>query len=200
MLAPAATFSHKTLELWNDTWDITSLFPVRIVFVAVVGECGQLDVDLVLHWILYEFLCMAWCWTRFIYFGLRFQLLVFFLIEMTVLYIYDSHPKDKTSGWPTYPNKGNHHTCRMTSFYSETDHFDGLVPEIRDSSALAGTYPPTCLSFQYASLQPLLAKLFVVLGAVSIRKTVLPGMAIPMLKIRRPNGRLIFNMENAIRR
>ena len=39
-----------------------------------------------------------------------------------------------------------------------------------------------------------------VLGAVSIRKTVLPGMAISMLKIRRPNGRLIFNMEIAIRR
>ena len=39
-----------------------------------------------------------------------------------------------------------------------------------------------------------------ILGAVSIRKTVLPGMAIPMSKIRRPNGRLIFNMENAIRR
>ena len=37
-------------------------------------------------------------------------------------------------------------------------------------------------------------------GAVSIRKTVLPGRAIPMLKIRRPNGRLIFNMEIAIRR
>ena len=37
-------------------------------------------------------------------------------------------------------------------------------------------------------------------GSVSIRKTVLPGMAIPMLKIRRPNGRLIFNMEIAIRR
>ena len=37
-------------------------------------------------------------------------------------------------------------------------------------------------------------------GAVSIRKTVLPGMAIPMLKIRRPKGRLIFNMEIAIRR
>ena len=35
-------------------------------------------------------------------------------------------------------------------------------------------------------------------GAVSIRKTVLPGMAIPMLKIRRPNGRLIFNMEITI--
>ena len=38
------------------------------------------------------------------------------------------------------------------------------------------------------------------LGAVSIRKTVLPGMAIPILKIRRPNGRLIFNMEIAIHR
>ena len=37
-------------------------------------------------------------------------------------------------------------------------------------------------------------------GAVSVRKTVLPGMAILMLKIRRPNGRLIFNMEIAIRR
>ena len=35
-------------------------------------------------------------------------------------------------------------------------------------------------------------------GAVSIRKTVLQGMAIPMLKIRRPNGRLIFNMGIAI--
>ena len=32
------------------------------------------------------------------------------------------------------------------------------------------------------------------LGAVSIRKTVLLGMAIPMSKIRRPTGRLIFNM------
>ena len=31
-------------------------------------------------------------------------------------------------------------------------------------------------------------------GAVSIRKTVLLGMVIPMLKIRRPTGRLIFNM------
>ena len=31
-------------------------------------------------------------------------------------------------------------------------------------------------------------------GAFSIRKTVLPGMGIPMLKIRRPVGRLIFNM------
>ena len=37
-------------------------------------------------------------------------------------------------------------------------------------------------------------------GAVSIRKTVLPGMAIPMLKIRRPNGRLIFNIGITIPR
>ena len=37
-------------------------------------------------------------------------------------------------------------------------------------------------------------------GAVSIRQTVLPGMAIPMLKIRRPNGRLIFNVEITIRK
>ena len=37
-----------------------------------------------------------------------------------------------------------------------------------------------------------------ILGAVSIRKTVLLGMAIPMLKIRRPLGRLIFNMGIAI--
>ena len=38
------------------------------------------------------------------------------------------------------------------------------------------------------------------LGAVSIRKTVLPGVAILMLKIRRPNGRLIFNIGIAIPR
>ena len=50
-------------------------------------------------------------------------------------------------------------------------------------------------AYYYASLW-----LLITWGAVSIRKTVLPGMAIPMLKIRRPNGRLIFNMENAIRR
>ena len=36
------------------------------------------------------------------------------------------------------------------------------------------------------------------LGAVSIRKTVLQGMTIPILKIRRPYGRLIFYMEIAI--
>ena len=35
---------------------------------------------------------------------------------------------------------------------------------------------------------------------VSLKKTVLPGMTIHMLKIRRPNGLLIFNMDIAIRR
>ena len=70
----------------------------------------------------------------------------------------------------------------------------------------------SCMDYGYA-LRRLLAiravpqikheareELIVDLGAVSIIKTVLPGMAIPMLKIRRPNGRLIFNMEIAIRR
>ena len=52
---------------------------------------------------------------------------------------------------------------------------------------------PMKVSFDFVLIQWLL-------GAVSIRKTVLPGMAIPMLKIRRPNGRLILNMEIAIRR
>ena len=49
-------------------------------------------------------------------------------------------------------------------------------------------------------LCPIFGPMIKALGAVSIRKTVLPGMVIPMLKIRRPNGRLIFNMEIAIRR
>ena len=53
-------------------------------------------------------------------------------------------------------------------------------------------------SFNFPSLMKI--PLLKLQGAVSIRKTVLPGMAIPMLKIRRPNGRLIFNMESAIRR
>ena len=51
-----------------------------------------------------------------------------------------------------------------------------------------------------AKLQPVIDDLKYDQGAVSIRKTVLQGMVIPMLKIRRPNGRLIFNMEIAIRR
>ena len=61
----------------------------------------------------------------------------------------------------------------ITKIRFSWEHIDGLGQERRNSIANA-------------------------LGAVSIRKTVLPGMAIPMLKIRRPNGRLIFNMEIAI--
>ena len=63
---------------------------------------------------------------------------------------------------------------------------------------LGYVYTLQCVSLFHSLLQYLIAP--EVLGAVSIRKTVLPGMAIPMLKIRRPNGRLIFNMEIAIRR
>ena len=67
-------------------------------------------------------------------------------------------------------------------------------------------YSKECLSFQYRSYTKrtthvVLFRVWDILqGAVSIRKTVLPGMAIPMLKIRRPNGGLIFNMEITIRR
>ena len=60
--------------------------------------------------------------------------------------------------------------------------------------------PPTWTSSVYSTLVMDLWLWHRVQGAVSIRKTVLPGMAIPMLKIRRPSGRLIFNMEIAIRR
>ena len=38
------------------------------------------------------------------------------------------------------------------------------------------------------------------LGAVSIRKTVLPGMTQTQTQTQTPNGRLIFNMEITIRR
>ena len=80
------------------------------------------------------------------------------------------------------------------------------VPEF----ALSETFPFLFLTFDWGDC-PLKIRIecrgtrvFIVSdrdqGAVSIRKTVLPGMAIPMLKIRRPNGRLIFNMEIAIRR
>ena len=62
--------------------------------------------------------------------------------------------------------------------------------KMHHTSPLWTSYGASFLSFLGANYQ----------GAVSIRKTVLPGMAIPMLKIRRPNGRLIFNMEIAIRR
>ena len=68
---------------------------------------------------------------------------------------------------------------------------------VKVPGAGASKYIPKYL-WDHFSLPFVLA--FGTLGAVSIRKTVLPGMAIPMLKIRRPNGRLIFNMEIAIRR
>ena len=56
------------------------------------------------------------------------------------------------------------------------------------------------LPTSFMVILPALGQSYARTGAVSIRKTVLPGMAIPMLKIRRPNGRLIFNMEIAIHR
>ena len=74
--------------------------------------------------------------------------------------------------------------------------------QYRDSHVKDKTVSPTVLSLTWES--PYLGKTVFILrralGAVSIRKTVLPGMAIPMLKIRRPIGRLIFNMEITIRR
>ena len=72
-------------------------------------------------------------------------------------------------------------------------------------------YIPPCMSgvvlLEFGGIVVILAILYWLgslasrnLGAISIRKTVLPGMSIPMLKIRRPDGRLILNMEIAIRR
>ena len=63
--------------------------------------------------------------------------------------------------------------------------FDGLVPTWMTSDRNQDSFNEIWMVSQ---------------GAVSIRKTVLPDMVIPMLKIRRPDGRLIFNMEIAIRR
>ena len=63
-----------------------------------------------------------------------------------------------------------------------------------------GFWAPVSCLWQSCGELPVRSPAYRDQGAVSIRKTVLPGMAIPMLKIRRPNGRLIFNMEIAIRR
>ena len=65
---------------------------------------------------------------------------------------------------------------------------------------LSGPMPVSLLTYIVCVARAQCDKVCNHLGAVSIRKTVLPGMAIPMLKIRRPNGRLIFNMKIAIRR
>ena len=51
-----------------------------------------------------------------------------------------------------------------------------------------------CISLSHLWYVVVFFLMWLIQGAVSIRKTVLPGMAIPMLKIRRPNGRLIFNI------
>ena len=73
------------------------------------------------------------------------------------------------------------------------------VPEVIKNTTCV---PFTNISFNTALEQAMHCELSLsrCQGAVSIRKTVLPGMAIPMLKIRRPNDRLIFNMEITIRR
>ena len=74
--------------------------------------------------------------------------------------------------------------------YQETIHYAYFCTEARTQTHTHNTHSESKCGCAGVSDQ----------GAVSIRKTVLPGMAIPMLKIRRPNGRLIFNMEIAIRR
>ena len=87
----------------------------------------------------------------------------------------------------------------MCNFIVNTVPADGLAP--LGARPSAGTVMTKSRSHTYTG--PALKGLALTdptpqLGAVSIRKTVLPGMVIPMLKIRRPNGRLIFNMEIAI--
>ena len=72
--------------------------------------------------------------------------------------------------------------------------------QYRDSHVEDKTVSPTVLSLTLESPYPGKTVFIFLDGAVSIRKTVLPGMAIPMLKIRRPNDRLIFNIEITIRR
>ena len=61
------------------------------------------------------------------------------------------------------------------------------------------TQKDPCIAGAAWGTTPWCVLVFLVTGG-RLNKTVLPGMAIPMLKIRRPNGRLIFNMEIAIRR
>ena len=94
----------------------------------------------------------------------------------------------------------------VISFYSSLGQ-QGVDRLLKIYHAVSGpqgdAYPGELRSLVKHQTHPLLDNLggmANVQGAVSIRKTVLPGMAIPMLKIRRPNGRLIFNMEIAIRR
>ena len=78
-----------------------------------------------------------------------------------------------------------HFDWRFNCQYVIVSQYINLVPAGRQTVPTNAKFYDTILRHQ---------------GAVSIRKTVLPGMAIPMSKIRRPNGRLIFNMQIAIRR
>ena len=95
-----------------------------------------------------------------------------------------------SEGWD-YNNPKNNNL--FPNFWESGGRFDKILYSICIECLLFfGQSPPF---LRYGVGFPLLNQ-----GAVSIRKTVLPGMAIPMLKIRRPNGRLIFNMEITIRR
>ena len=72
-------------------------------------------------------------------------------------------------------------------------------PELSCHTRIMYNPPRSCFVLKLKELMsPLLKFCRWKQGAVSIRKTVLLGMAIPMLKIRRPTGRLIFNMGIAI--
>ena len=74
--------------------------------------------------------------------------------------------------------------CQLQfNIWSRNHRFQQRVPKFQMSYKRRCQDCSTCNSYQ---------------GAVSIRKTVLLGMVIPMLKIRRPTGRLIFNMGIAI--
>ena len=111
-----------------------------------------------------------------------------------------SHWYFSTTHWFSIASPGK------MSFFEANIKFNYFSRHDLNSLTFTGLYEPwliviSKLMTQYLSkLGNLKERLCQVQGAVSIRKTVLPAMAIPMLKIRRPNGRLIFNMEIAIRR
>ena len=135
-------------------------------------------------------------------------------IKMSSYQYRDPHVKDKTVSRPSYLQHGNPHTWERRSLYWDGTQITSF--KIKHTSKNLITLKRSCLisSFcgthvsedQFRLYSPITwARIHIHnshkhQGAVSIRKTVLPGMTIPMLKIRRPNGRLIFNMEIAIRR
>ena len=81
---------------------------------------------------------------------------------------------------------------------------DTTVPENDQGPLLPSQFlPELLLSKHEVNTTDKIATKYVwapIWGGVSIRKMVLSGMVIPMFKIRRPNGRLIFNMGITIRR